>query len=190
MRNWIVLIIILVLLSGCVNVATTGAQAVYNRHSLEKNVNDHYITMRAFQALNFKTNEFNNANIAISTYNGEVLLAGQTPTVWQKQKAEHIVRDIPNVSKVYNLITIASPSSTLTRISDAWITSKVKAKLIASEDVDATQIKVVTENGTVYLMGVVPPADALAAVDLARQTDGVERVVKIFSYIKITKSLA
>jgi osmotically-inducible protein OsmY len=172
------------------NVATTGAQAVYHHHSIEKNVNDQYISMRAYQTLHFKTDEFNNANISIATYNGEVLLAGQTPTVWQRQKAEHLVRAIPDVKAVYNLIKIASPSSTLTRVSDAWITSKVKAKLIASEDVDATQIKVVTENGTVYLMGVVSPTHAAAAVELARQTDGVESVVRIFSYITISKHLA
>lgn len=189
MLRWVLLAVMLGCLQGCVNVATTGAQAVYNRHSIEKKVNDQYISMRAFQALHFKTEDFNDANISIATYNGEVLLAGQAPTTWQRQKAEHIVRAIPDVKTVYNQIKIASPSSTLTRVSDAWITSKVKAKLIAAEDVDATQIKVVTENGTVYLMGIVPPTDAMAAVEVARQTDGVERVVKIFSYIKITKSL-
>jgi osmotically-inducible protein OsmY len=178
------------LLQGCLNVATSGAQAVYNRHSIEKNINDQYTTMQAYKALYMKTDKFKNANISIATYNGEILLAGQTPEAWQKDKAEKIVRQATDARDIYNLIAIQSPSSTLTRISDAWITSKVKAKLIASEDVDASQIKVVTENGTVYLMGILPPEQASAAVDLASNTEGVLSVVKLFSYMKITKKLS
>jgi len=179
----------IIFLQGCVDVATTGAQAIYNRHSITKNVSDQYITLQAYKALYIKTDQFKNTNIAISTYNGEVLLAGQVPLSWQKNKAEQIVKQVPEIKSIYNLVKVKSPSSSLTRISDAWITAKVKAKLMASDDVDATQIKVVTENGTVYLMGVLMPAQATAAVDLASNTDGVQSVVKIFSYMNITKTL-
>jgi osmotically-inducible protein OsmY len=176
-------------LQGCADVAMSGAQAVYNRHSIQKNLSDQYITMQAFQALHHKTDKFKNTNIAISTFNSDVLLAGQVPEQWQKAKAEQIVKTIPDVNQVYNLLSISNPSSTLTRISDAWITAKVKAKLLASGDVDATQIKVVTENGTVYLMGILKPEEAQAAVDVASTTDGVESVVKVFWYVKISKVL-
>lgn len=176
-------------LQSCMNVASTGVQAIYNRRSIEKTVNDQYITMQAHHVLHFKTKEFADTNIVVTTYNGDVLLTGQVPEAWQKAKAEKLVKEIPEVTEVHNLITVQSPSSTLTRVSDAWITSKVKAKLIASEDVDATQIKVLTENGNVYLMGIVPPEDADAAVDLASNTDGVKSVVKVFSYITISKKL-
>lgn len=186
-RNGISILVIFFLVQGCMSVATTGAQAVYNRRSLEKNVNDQLTTVRINQALNFKTNEFRNANIDIATYNNEVLLAGQVPEEWQKEKAEEIAKSFPNVERVYNLLAISSPSSGITRISDAWITSKVKAKFIASEDLDATQVKVVTENGTVYLMGILKPEEADAAVELARTTQGVQSVVKMFSYIRISK---
>lgn len=181
------LILLAMSLSSCMNIATTGAQAIYNRRSLEKTWNDQYITMQANQALNYKTNQFKDANISISTYNNEVLLAGQVPEAWQKVKAEQIVKAIPDVKEVYNSITVAGPTSPLTRISDAWLTTKVKGKLIASNDVDATQIKVVTENGTVYLMGIVPPEEAVAAMDIANETEGVQKVVKLFSYMRISK---
>jgi osmotically-inducible protein OsmY len=183
------IIMFFLLLQGCVNVATTGAQAVYNRHSIEKNLSDQVTTMRVHEALTYKTHAFRNANISIATLNGEVLLAGQAPESWQRDKAGEIANQIPNVKKVYNLITVASPSSAMTRVSDTWLTTKVKTKLIASNDVDATQIKVVTENGTVYLMGILKPEDAQAAVDIARETDGVQSVVKIFSYISISKTI-
>lgn len=180
----------LILLSGCMNVATTGAQAIYNHRSLQNSVNDQYISMQAYQDLKVKTKVFANTNITIATYNGEVLLAGQVPEAWQKTKAEVIVRAIPGVTAVYNRIEIASPSSTLTRMSDAWITTKVKSKFLVSNDLDVTQVKVVTENGMVYLMGTIKPDEAEAAVDLASDTAGVQGVVKIFSYIHISKSVA
>lgn len=176
-------------LQACMNVATTGVQAVYNQHSLKKSLNDQVINMQAFQALHHRSDQFQNANITVTTYNGEVLLAGQVPQAWQKARAEKLIKAIPNVKEVYNLVVVSSPSSTLTRMSDAWITAKVKAKLIASEDVDATQVKVVTENGTVFLMGTLLPDQAEAAVDLASDTFGVLSVVKVFSYITISKKI-
>jgi len=183
------LLIVTLFLQGCMNVASTGAEAVYNRHSLQKNISEQYITMQAYKALNIKTEEFKNAHISISTYNGEVLLAGQVPEAWQKTKAEQIVKSIPDIGRVYNLVSVGSPSSALTRISDSWITAKVKAKLLASEDLDATQVKVVTENGTVYLMATLQPDEASAAVDIASNTEGVLSVVKIFSYVHISKKI-
>jgi osmotically-inducible protein OsmY len=181
------MLVMVTFLQGCLNVATSGAEVVYNRHSIQKNINNQYLTMQAYQALYMKTDEFKNANIAISTYNNEILLAGQVPAAWQKTKAEQIVKKIPDVDSVYNLITVESPSSTLTRVSDAWITTKVKTKLLASNDIDATKVKVVTENGTVFLMGILLPEEADTAIDLARNTDGVQKVVKMFSYVSISK---
>ncbi|TAK77855.1 MAG: BON domain-containing protein [Gammaproteobacteria bacterium] len=191
-RSAIVLIISLAFLPGCADVATnmamTGAQAVYNQRSLQKRWSDQYISMRVFKALDVDDTRFKDANISIATFNNEVLLAGQVPKSWQRQEAEQRVKDIPNVKRVYNLIAVTPPSSALTRISDAWITAKVKAKLMTSSDVDATQVKVVTEDGTVYLMGILLPSEAQAAVDMARTTEGVEKVVKVFSYLRISRS--
>ncbi len=176
-------------LTGCVNVATTGAQAVYNHHSLQKTIGDQYITSQAYNDLYQRSIQFKETSISVSTLNGEVLLSGQVSTEWQKSKAEKIVRAIPGVDEVYNSISVEGQASALVEVSDTWITTKIKAKLIASGDVDATQIKVVTENGTVYLMGTVLPEEAKAATELASDTDGVQKVVRLFSYIRITKHL-
>ena len=182
-----VLMIAMFMLQGCFNIATSGASAVYNRHGLQRNFKDQVTTLRANQALNVKTSEFSNTNISVATLGGEVLLAGQVPAQWQKEKAGEIVKNLPNVKTVYNLITVASPSSTLTHLSDIWLTTKVKARLMASDDVDASQLKVVTENGSVYLFGTLPAEEAEAAADIASETDGVQRVVKVFSYVTISK---
>lgn len=181
------ILILTVALSSCVDVAMSGAQVVYNRHSLQKNFSDQYITMQAFQALEIDDIRFKNSHVVLAAFNGELLMTGQVPEAWQKDLAGEIVNKIPNIKKIYNLINIASPSSTLTRFSDTWITAKVKAKLLASNDIETNQIKVLTENSTVYLMGILQPKEANAAVELARNTDGVASVVKIFSYVQITK---
>lgn len=185
----LIFLITIMFLQGCMDIATSGAQAVYNRHAIQKTLNDQFITMQATQALNYKTDQFKNANISVSTYHNEVLLAGQVPEAWQKVKAEQIIKQIPDVKEIHNLLTTEDPSSVLTRISDAWITTKVKTQLMASNDVDASEVKVVTENGTVFLMGILPPDDADAAVEIASNTDGVISVVKIFSYMIITKKI-
>lgn len=174
------------IVAGCVNVAVTGAQTVYNRHSISKSISDQYATLQAYQKI-MKDSHLNNTNIEISTYNNEMLIAGQVPYPSQRAKVDKIAREIPEVKRIYNLVQIANPSSSLTRLSDTWITAKIKSKLIASNDVDGSNIKVVTENGTVYLMGILPPEQAKAAVDIASDTAGVESVVKIFSYVRISK---
>lgn len=176
------------IVSSCADVAVTSAQVVYNRHTLKRKISDEYITMLVYQALQIKTDDFRDSNISIATFNGEVLLAGQVLESSQRTKAMEIVKGIEGVKEIHNLLVVGKPSSTLTRISDSWITAKIKSKLFSS-DVESSRIKVVTENGTVYLMGILPEKEASVAVDIARNTDGVQGVVKIFSYLNVSKKL-
>lgn len=176
-------------MQGCMNVATSGAEAVYNRHAIKKNLKDQYLTMQAYKAIYYDTDQFENTNIIISTYNREMLLAGQVPERWQRTRVKDIIKKIPDIKTIYNLIAIQSPSSSLTRINDAWITTKIKTKLLALNDMDGSQVKVITENGTVFLMGTLLPTHASEVVDLASHTDGVQQVVKIFSYMTISKKI-
>lgn len=183
-----VLLLVVMQLQACTDVASASAQVVVNRQSLKKNLNDQYTTMQAFRALDVHDSRFKNAHVVIATFNGEVLLTGQVPEAWQKKAAEDIVKQQTNAQTIYNFVSIGDPSSTLTRMSDAWITTKIKSKFLATDDLETNQIKVVTENGTVYLMGILPPEEADAAVDIARNTQGVTSVVKIFSYVHINKN--
>jgi osmotically-inducible protein OsmY len=145
------------------------------------------IALQANHVLNHP--RFKDTNINAATINADVLLTGEAPSEWQKEEAAARIRDIPGVTHVYNYISLASPSATMVRVSDAWLTAKVKGKIIACNDIDATHIKVVSENGKVFLMGALLPDEAEAAVDIASNTDGVTAVVKLFSYIKITRTL-
>ena len=188
LKKWFFLLGALLLLPSCMNMATTGAQAVYNRQQLQKSLNDHYLTMRSYRALDIDSPLFKNANISVSTLNGEILLTGQVPEAWQKAEAEKILKTIPGIKHIYDLLTVEQPLPQVARAKDAWITTKVKAQLMASNDVDASQVKVLTENGVVYLMGILPPSEAKEATSIAATTKGVKGVVKIFTYVKISKS--
>ncbi len=176
------------LLASCTTVATSGASALYNHQSIEKSVNDEYITMRSYQAIDIDSDHFKNANINVSTFNRMVLLSGQAPTAEQKMAAEELVRKIGGIDQVYNWITVEKPASQIARANDVWLTAKIKAKMLASSDLDSSQVKVVTENRRVFLMGILRPQAAKAAVNVASTTSGVEQVVKIFSYLNLSKT--
>jgi osmotically-inducible protein OsmY len=178
------------LLSGCtagVSVATTGAQAVYNRHALNKKLTDQYITMRSNRKIYTETDRYKDSNISVAVYDSNVLLTGEVSNPTFRKEITHLIKTIPEVDEVHNMLTVSTPSSALTHVSDSWLTAKIKAQFIASNEVDPSQIKVVTENGTVFLMGTILPEQAIAAVNVARNTAGVQSVVKIFNYIRISK---
>jgi osmotically-inducible protein OsmY len=176
------------LLTACIySAASSSAQVIYNRHNIQKNLNDSYTSMQASHAIDTYGVIFKHTNITIATFNDSILVAGQVPNMKQKSEVEKIVEKMADNRKIYNYLEIANPSSALTRLSDSWITAKIKSRLIAINEVDPTQIKVVTENGTVYLMGIVPSEQAEIATDVAKETSGVQSVIKLFSYLQISK---
>lgn len=176
-----------VLLQGCVDAAVTGAQAAYNHSSIQQNASDQYISTQINHKLYVDNQQFDNTNIDVATFHQEVLLTGQVTTDKQRTLAENTVKSIPGVTHVYNLVQISPPTPLLKRASDLWITTKVKTQLIAMNEIEPDKIKVVTENGTVYLMGMVMPEQADIAIDIARNTEGVEQVVKMFTYLRPSK---
>lgn len=123
------------------------------------------------------------SHIIVTSYNGVVLLAGQVASEQLRQLAATTVANINKVKRVHNELTIAGATSMVIRSNDAWITTKVKSKMLASSEVEGGRIKVVTENGVVYLMGLVTREEADRAADAARTTSGVQKVVRIFEYI-------
>lgn len=187
MNCLVTLLLTTFLLQGCVDAAVTGAQVAFNHSSIQKNVNDQYISTQINRKLYADSRQFEDSNIDIATYNQEVLLTGQVATPEQRTLAENTVKSIPGVTHVYNLTEVSPTTPALKRLSDVWITTKVKTHLIAMNEIDPNKIKVVTENGTVFLMGMVMPDQADIAVDIARNTDGVERVVKMFTYLHPSK---
>ena len=125
----------------------------------------------------------NDSRIVVVSYNGVILLTGQTPRADLKTLAEETANRVQGVRRVHNELQVLPPSRGLARSNDAWITTKVKTQMVANNTVPSSRIKVVTENGSVFLMGLVTRQEAQAAAQVAQGTAGVQRVVLLFEYL-------
>lgn len=123
------------------------------------------------------------SRIIVASYNGVVLLAGQTPRQELKQLAEQAAASVQRVKRVHNELQILQPSSALARSNDTWLTTKIKSQMLTDSSVPGSRIKVITENGIVYLLGLVTRAEGNRATSLVQGVSGVQRIVKLFEYI-------
>ncbi|OAI48484.1 hypothetical protein AYO45_04840, partial [Gammaproteobacteria bacterium SCGC AG-212-F23] len=122
-------------------------------------------------------------HIQVNTFNNELLLTGQISSNTLRQQLTAYVKNISDVETIYNYTTIDRATTTLTRMEDMWIATKISSQLMTAEAINAAEIKVVTENHVVYFMGIVTPQQGKIAIDIAEHTQGVNRVVDLFSYI-------
>lgn len=183
----LIIMMVTLALQGCVFVAgaaagAAGVAVVYDHRKLSNILDDEKIANTIVNQIKADPTLSDQTHIDVTCFNRVVLLTGEAPTAALRQQVENIAHGVPNAGKVYNEITIQGPTSTLTRTSDSWITTKIKSQMLATKDLKSGTIKVVTENGSVYLMGMVSHEQADMSVDIARQVSGVERVVKIFQY--------
>jgi osmotically-inducible protein OsmY len=123
------------------------------------------------------------SHINVVAYNGIVLLTGQVPSQQLRTLATETVVKLPKVRQVFNELQIQGQTSLLARTNDTWLTTKVKSKLIGHGDIDSGRIKIVTEDGVIYLMGMLSRVQAEKAAQVARTTGGVQKVVKAIEYI-------
>lgn len=124
----------------------------------------------------------NEARVVIVSYNGIVLLTGQVPHADLKPIAVKAANGVEKVQQVHDELEVRQPISLLARNHDTWLTTKVKSKMLADAEVLASRIKIVTENGTVYMMGMVSRSQGDEAVRVARTVTGVQKIVKLFEY--------
>ncbi len=173
-------------LHGCAAVAVggaaTGTAVALDRRTAGVFVGDQEIELRAMNRLREAIPE-NTGNISVTSYNRQVLLTGQVPDEPTRSRAAEIVKGVPDVRAVFNELGISGVTSFTARANDTTITGNVKARLLRDERVPGTKIKVVTESGVVYLMGLVTPAEAGIAADIARTSSGVTKVVTLFETI-------
>jgi osmotically-inducible protein OsmY len=186
-KSMAIIMSISILLQSCIFVAGAAAGAaaiavVYDHRTLQSSLEDQQLANKAAKKMKLIASLRDESHIEVTTFNHTALLTGETPNPEWRKEAEHLTISIPGISRVYNQITIQGPTSSLTRASDAWITAKIKSQMLAMQNLKSSSIKVVTENGTVYLMGSVTHQQADIAVDIARQAAGVQKVVKIFQY--------
>ncbi|HUX30312.1 MAG TPA: BON domain-containing protein [Thiobacillus sp.] len=173
-------------LHGCAAVAVggaaTGTAAVLDRRTTGVFVGDQEIELRAMSRLGEAIPE-KTGNISVTSYNRQVLLTGQVPDETTRSRASEVVKGVPEVRTVFNELGISGVTSFTARANDSAITGNVKTRLLGEKRVPGTKVKVVTESGVVYLMGLLTPTEARVATDIARTTSGVTKVVTLFETV-------
>lgn len=173
-------------LQGCAGVVVAGgaagASVAHDQRTAGSVVEDQAIEFKVANAIRGDQELNEQSHINVTSYNGLVLLSGETPTEALRKRAEEHARNTQKVRKVYNELVLAAPSSLVSRSGDTVLTAKIKTRMVAEKNFDATRIKVVTENGVVYLMGLVQRATAAIATQIASETGGVQRVVTLYEY--------
>ncbi|HEV8260102.1 MAG TPA: BON domain-containing protein [Burkholderiales bacterium] len=158
-----------------------GVMMADDRRTSASILEDQTIEIKAKNRINEKYDD--QLHVSVTCFNRFVLLTGETPTEEIKQDLTIVVLEVQNVRNVQNEVTVAGNSSLTSRSSDALLTSRIKGRLTQNKDVSSNHVKVVTENGTAFLMGLVTRAEAEAAAQTAATTSGAQRVVKVFEYI-------
>ena len=161
--------------------AAMGTLVAVDRRTSGAQLEDEGIELRAGARLRDAMGE--RSHLDITSYNRQVLLTGEVSSEKDKAAAEQIVAKVENVRSVVNELGVMGASSLTQRSSDALVTGKIKASLVDDKLLQANAFKVVTERGTVYLMGLVTPQEAERATNLTRSIGGVQRVVRVFEMI-------
>lgn len=181
------LLLIISALQGCVAVTvvalTAGASMATDRRSIGNQIDDQSIQVEAYNEIAKNKPLNDNTNLHLTSVNRSVLIVGQSPTTVLRDQALKIIHEIHGVVRVHNQIRIGNVTSITTQTNDIWLTSKVKTALFSSDKVNGKNIKVITENGEVFLMGIVSKSEADAAVNVTRNISGVNKVFKAFEYL-------
>lgn len=175
-------------LQGCVPLVATGAGAgalmANDRRTSGAYIEDQEIELRTANRIGdaFPSDY---VHVNVTSYNRAVLLTGEVPDDVTKQKISDIAKTVGNVKDVTNELAVAPPALLSARTNDTYITTKVKTRFIDAKRFPITAVKVVTENGVVYLLGLVTQQEGNDAAEIASTTAGVKKVVKMFEYVEL-----
>ena len=178
-------IVALPMLQGCVPAiiggAAVGVMSAHDRRTTGTQTDDETTEWKAGQRIPDQYRALSHVNF--TSYNHRVLMTGEVPSEEAKAAIEAETRKLDGVREVYNELGIGAVSSYGSRSTDSYIDSKVKARLVDSNQISANHIKVVTERAIVHLMGIVNAREGKVAVDVARTTAGVKKVVNLMEVI-------
>lgn len=175
------LIISSVLLQGC-SVFMKDSED-YGKRTLGTRLNDQRVESYAYKSISNAHPQLAEAHVDITSFNGTVLLTGQVPSEKLKALAAESVEGIRHARIIHNELEVAGPTSLVARANDNWLKTKVKSAMAFSDEARASRIKVVVEDGVVYLMGLLSRDEADSAVNVTRDVYGVQKIVKVFEYI-------
>ena len=175
-------------LTGCVTAAVVGTASitsvdvVHDRRTLGEYFDDSSIELQMKKFVIADESLRNETHTSSVSVNGILLLTGEVPNEQVKQQITSYANSIEGVRQVVDEMRIAGKTAMMSRTNDTWLTTKVKSLLIKEMYLDANRIKVLSEYGNVYLMGIVTAAEADQATSIASSVRGVVRVVKVFEY--------
>lgn len=179
-------------LAGCFGAVAVGAGAsvllLSDRRNSETYIADEGMEIRAANRINEKFGD--KVHVNVTSYNRMLLLTGEVPSAAIKAEVESIASGVPNVKTITNELALAGPSSFGGRSNDSYLTSKVKARFVDANKFAANHIKVVTEAGVTFLLGMVTQGEANHAVEIARTTGGVQKVVRVLEIISVEQAKA
>lgn len=192
MKQLFTLVLLSIVLSGCSTIMTgfaeiTGLSFLHDRRTSAMLLKDERIEINASIELNSHDDTRSKCHFNVTAYNGTTLVTGEAPTEALRNKIVSIVRSIKGVKLVHNELKVAEPSSFSSRTHDSLLTTKIKSSLSNVKNLpgfDSTRVKVITERGIVYLLGLVHKQEANVATEIARREIGVKQVVKIFEFIE------
>jgi osmotically-inducible protein OsmY len=183
------LLTLMLCLDGCASVisATNGGQAIQEdrgRRSIGTVMDDGAIETAINVNLRAADPALRDAHINVTSFNHIVLIVGQVQTQDLKNLVTRVAREASSsIKTVHNELEVSDVSSFLARSNDAWLSTKLKTLMLADPTIAGLRTKVITENGVVYLMGLVTQQEADQTVDLVSNSQGVTKVVRAFEYI-------
>ncbi len=178
---------VLLLLQGCITTAVVTTAAVAGKvatdpRSAGTQVDDEILEEKVAQNLNNDAQLKTETRINVVVYNGKVLLTGQAPNYTAAETAKNIAAGVEGVKEVVNEVRTGEVIRASQVAIDSWITTTIKSKLLLNGEVKTTEVKVITENGEVFLIGKLSHTQADAATEVARNVRGVSKVVKVITY--------
>lgn len=185
-------LIYLISLSGCSTLHTAfGGGKIkedYGTRTHGTKVEDSNIETKSKINLASGNESLKRARISVNSYNGIVLLTGMVSSEADRRQASNVVRKVRKVRRIHNELSLGKPGTFLSSASDALISGKINTRLSINDVIDTSRIKIVVEQGVVYLMGIVTPKEADAIVASVQKTSGIQRIVKVFEYIENSHS--
>ena len=187
----VILGVLSLLLHGCapaviVGGGATGTSVAHDRRSAGASLDDQVIEIKILTNLQQDDELGDHASVSATSYNYVVLLTGQADDAYYRDRFGRMAANVPKVKKVVNEVQIGPAASIGESSSDAYLTAKVKLELFEIDlpDFDPSRVKVVTERGAVYLMGLLTEQEARAVVEKVRYIRGITKVVKVFEYVQ------
>ncbi|MCK2182623.1 BON domain-containing protein [Halomonas getboli] len=178
---------LLLTLSGCTTMTAATTSGPINENYSERTagtkVEDDSIETKISHNLGTTDARLGDARINVDSYNGVVLLTGQVPSQELKDMAERVADEVRNVRRVHNQLSVAANLPASQRLADTWLETRIRTALVADESIDSSHLRIVTENDSVYLMGIVRRAEAERIVTAVRNVGGMQRIVKVFDYL-------